>query len=220
MSFSNNCSKIDKIPGPINGNALNGICEKACIEVKKVFDACIKQETMQNVTLKVVIEDESKYTKPYKFISAKSSGPAEIEELVVTPSDDDPCFARIRCNVVVPLTVLFVDANGVEGYGTTTMVIPKDVMLHVSAPSLIPYEIEVFASVICPTGAFVYDDIVVSACTTVVMKVVMPVDLLVPTYGYCYIPPCQEYSEETCGNIFELPLYPQECGVEGRCKRC
>ena len=45
MSFSNNV-RPDRMPGPIVGNAANGLCEKVCIEVKKVFDACIKQETL------------------------------------------------------------------------------------------------------------------------------------------------------------------------------
>ena len=48
-----------------------------------------------------------------------------------------------------------------------------------------------------------------SACLTVILKVSMQVELLVPSYGYCAIPPAQEYSQEVCTGFFELPLYPQ-----------
>ncbi len=41
------------------------------------------------------------------------------------------------------------------------------------------------------------------------MKVAIDVEILVPSYGYCAIPPAQEYSHEVCTGFFELPLYPQ-----------
>ncbi|MBO5782633.1 MAG: hypothetical protein J6R24_00655, partial [Clostridia bacterium] len=55
----------------------------------------------------------------------------------------------------------------------------------------------------------------VNACITVILKVSMPVELLVPSYGYCAIPPAQEYSQEVCAGFFELPLYPQG----GNCRK-
>lgn len=42
-----------------------------------------------------------------------------------------------------------------------------------------------------------------------ILKIVMEVELLVPSYGYCAIPPCQNYSQEVCAGFFELPIYPQ-----------
>ena len=56
----------------------------------------------------------------------------------------------------------------------------------------------------------------VSACVTCILKVAMQVELLVPSYGYCAIPPAQEYSQEICSGFFELPLYPQG---KGCCKK-
>ena len=223
MSFSNNCTKSDKIPGPMRSNPMNGICEKACIQVNKVFDACIKQETLQNVQLTLTnVTPETGLVLPYKFISAKSVATrAEIGNLMVTPTVEDPCFARVSGEVTIPIQIVFVDANGTEGMGTANVVIPKDVMLHISAPSIMPYSIEAVGNIICPEGTFINaDTLVVSACTPVIMRVIMQVDLLVPTYGYCFIPPCQEYTEEVCDGVFDLPLFPQECGVEPRCKTC
>ncbi len=38
MSFSNNC-KPERMPGPIVGNPLNGLTDRASIQVQKIFDA-------------------------------------------------------------------------------------------------------------------------------------------------------------------------------------
>ena len=39
-------------------------------------------------------------------------------------------------------------------------------------------------------------------------KIVMTVELLVPSYGYAQMPSCQEYTQEVCSGFFELPLFP------------
>ena len=40
MSFFSNFS-ADRCPCQISGNPLNGLCEKVCVQVKKVFDAWV-----------------------------------------------------------------------------------------------------------------------------------------------------------------------------------
>ena len=72
MSFSNNC-KSERIPGPIRGNALSGICEKTCLQAEKVFDACMSQTTMTDLQLTLTDVTPTDLTAPYKFVSAKST---------------------------------------------------------------------------------------------------------------------------------------------------
>ena len=50
MSFFSGV-RTDYIPGPIVNNPLKGLCEKVCIQVKKVFDACLKQQHIEGETL-------------------------------------------------------------------------------------------------------------------------------------------------------------------------
>ena len=66
-------------------------------------------------------------------------------------------------------------------------------------------------SAVAPDGVYNPDTqgFTVSLCVTVILKIAMPVEILVPSYGYCAIPPLQEYSQEVCAGFFELPLYPQ-----------
>lgn len=221
MSFSNNC-KPEKMPGPLKGNPLQGLCEKACIQVNKVFDACMKQETITNVLINVTNITPTSLVAPYKFISAKSNTTKSlIQNLVVSELPDSNCCARVSGEVIVPLSVVVIDANGNQGVGQANLYLPKDVLLHISAPSVMPYEIEAITTVICPEGTFVPGSNVqflITACTTSILKVVMQVELLVPSYGYAYIPPCQEYTQDVCDGLFDLPLYPAECGCEPRCK--
>lgn len=219
MSFSNNC-KPEKMPGPMKGNPLAGLCEKACIQVNKVFDACMKQETLQNVTITLTNIQPSTLTPPYKFISGKSpTTEAYINNLMVTDLPDAHCCARISGDVEVPIQVVIIDSKGAQGVAQAIVTIPKDVILHTSAPSIMPYRIEAIATLVATDGTYLGNDqFSINACATVIMKVVMQVELLVPSYGYAYIPPCQEYTQEQCDGIFDLPLYPQECGCEPKCQ--
>ncbi len=218
MSFSNNC-KSEKIPGPVRGNALAGICEKTCVQVEKVFDACMSQSTLTDLQLALTDVTPTDLTAPYKFVSAKStSTEATISDLTVTDIPEDSCYARVTCNVNIPVQVTFTDANGKTGTGTATVTVPKDVILHVSAPSVIPYSVQATVGFSSLQGTYTAENqFTVKGCATVILKITMPVDLLVPSYGYCYIPPCREYTQQACEGVFDLPLYPQECVEECRC---
>jgi len=210
MSFSNNV-RPDRMPGPIVGNAANGLCEKVCIEVKKVFDACIKQETMTGQTISLESTVPADVTEPFVFQNARSTtSVGTISDLVVTPTTETPGCSRVQCTVSVPLQVSFTDANGTQAVGTSSFSITRDVLLKVPEPSVIPYEIVAVVNAVSAEGSYVGNgDFLITLCVTVILKVVMDVELLVPSYGYCYIPPCQEYQEEICEGFFDLPLFPR-----------
>ena len=210
MSFSNNV-RPDRMPGPIVGNAANGLCEKVCIEVKKVFDACIKQETLSGQVISLQSTTPAEVSEPFTFVSARSStSSGTVTDLVVTPAGEAPGCSRVQCNVVVPLQVGFTDANGVQAVGTSSLTIARDVLLKVPEPSVIPYEIVAVVNAVSAEGEYQSDgNFLITICVTVILKVVMDVELLVPSYGYCYIPPCQEYQEEICDGFFDLPLFPR-----------
>lgn len=217
MSFFSNFQS-DKIPGTITGNPVAGLCEKVCIQAEKVFDACIKQNQLENYVLTLTDLKPCDPTYPLTFISARSvCSKGTITGLNVDRQSDKHC-ARVSCNVVIPLQVVYVDASGVEGTASATVTIPADVLLFVPAPSIMPYNVTAIVSAVAPEGTFITqgNTFSVNCCATVILKVSMPVELLVPSYGYCAIPPAQEYSQEVCAGFFELPLYPQ--GNKGCCK--
>ena len=210
MSFFSNFQS-DRCPCQITGNALNGLCEKVCVQAKKVFDSCIKQTQEEGIVLTLTDFTPANPTYPLTFVSAKSTTTkATITSLQVDRLTDRPNFARVQTTMTVPMEVLYTDANGVSGTATSTTTLTSDVILFVPEPSIIPYFVEASVSIIAPEGVFDADtnSFTVSCCVTVILKIVMEVELLVPSYGYATIPPCQEYTQEVCSGFFELPLFP------------
>ena len=203
-------------PGPINNNPLQGLCEKACIQTTKVFDACMKQLQLDDTTITLTDLTPENPTEPLTFVGCSANtSDVTISNVVVDRFDDKPCFARVTGSVAVPITVSYTDATGTAGIGTGTITVPVDVVLYVPQPSVVPYQITAFANAICAGGSFTDGTTaVVDACVTVIIRVVVDAELLVPTYGYCQIPPCQDYSQDVCSGFFDLPLYPSQQPVQ------
>ncbi len=210
MSFFSNFQS-DKCPGAISGNPLNGLCEKVCIQAQKIFDACIKQIQLENYTL-TLTELPSDVTYPLTFISAKSvTSAGTISALTVERLADKPGCARVQATVSIPVEVLFTDANGTDGTAQSVITVKQDVLLFVPAPSIMPYKVTAEVSAVCAEGTFNEGEntFTVNACITIILKIAIDVEILLPSYGYCAIPPAQDYSQEVCAGFFELPLYPQ-----------
>jgi len=218
MSFFSNFQS-DKCPGAVTGNPLNGLTEKVCIQTEKIFDACIKQTQIENYTLTLTDFIPENPTYPLTFVSARSlTSEGTVSNLTIDRQGDKQC-ARVSATVTVPVEVLYVDANGVEGKATSSVSVTEDVLLFVPAPSIMPFTVKGVMSAVVPEGTFnaANNTFTVSVCVTVILKIAMVVELLVPSYGYCVIPPAQEFSKEVCTGFFELPLYPKSnnCACKG-----
>ncbi len=182
MSFYSNFQS-DKCPGAITGNPLNGLVEKVCIQAEKIFDAAIKQTQMESYALTLTDLTPANPTYPLTFVSARSlAAEATVTNLNVERQDDRPC-ARVQATVTIPVEVLYTDAAGVDGSATGSVSMPIDVLLYVPAPSIMPYTVRAVASVAAPEG--VYDPttqgFTVRLCSTVIIKISMPVEILVPS---------------------------------------
>ena len=137
-------------------------------------------------------------------------------ESCVERMTDRPQFARVRCTVDVPLDVLFLDQRCQEWMGQTVVKVDKDILLCIPDDSIIPFTLESLVSAICVSGSYIgnctFD---ITVCVTVVLKVLAEVDILIPTYGFCQVPPCEEFAENVCDEFFSLPLFPQSsCALE------
>ena len=208
MSFFSNF-QTDKCPGPISGNPLGGLNEKVCIQAQRVFDACIKQSQSDGIVLNITDPVPANPTYPLTFISARSTTSAGVvTAFQVDRLPDRAGCARVQATVDIPVEVVYTDANGVEGKATSTVTVSEDVILFVPQPSVMPYEVQSVVSAVSPEGTFNASDntFTVDLCITVILKIIISVDLLVPSYGYCLIPPAQEYTREVCAGFFELPL--------------
>ncbi len=210
MSFFSNFSS-DHCPGTISGNPLNGLCEKVCIQAEKIFDAGIIQTRLDGYTAVPTSFTPADPTYPLTFVSARSTSSVGTVSNVNVERQPEGCLSRVQATVTLPIEIVYLDANGNEGIATSAIVLTEDVLMYVPAPSVMPFTVTSVASCVSPEGSFdpTTGAFTIDACVTCILKVAMQVELLVPSYGYCAIPPAQEYSQEVCTGFFELPLYPQ-----------
>ena len=145
------------------------------------------------------------------FTSAKSTvSQGTISNLLIDPLNERPNCARVKADITIPVSVAYVDANNVEGVATATITITKDVILNIPSASIMPYNFEAVVSLVSTQGTYTdLNQFTIDACVSIILKIVMEVELLVPAYGYAAIPPCQEYTQEVCAGFFELPMYPE-----------
>lgn len=209
MSFFTN-NATDRGPGRINGNPMNGLCERVVIQAQKVFDACIRQTQEEGITLALTDFNPADPVYPLTFLSARSTtNKGTVTNIKIDRLPDRQRFARVQATVTVPMEVVYTDANGVQGTAQSSVSIDQDIIMYIPEPSIIPFTVDAVVSIVAPEGVYVEGPtFTVTCCITMIMKIVMPVELLLPTYGYATIPPCQEYTQEVCSGFFDLPIYP------------
>ena len=209
MSFCNNNSTPDRCPGNISGNPMNGLCEKVCIQTVKIFDACMMQTSIDS-TVALTNLSPATPTLPLTFVSGRStSSTGTITSLTIAPIADRPGLSRVTTTVSIPIQIAYTDANGVQGTGTSSVSISLDVVMCVPTGSVITPSVAATVNMTSPRGAYVSDyTFSITSCVTVILSVQAPVNLLVPSYGYCKIPPCTEFSQDACQGVFDLPIFP------------
>ncbi|MGN1201307.1 MAG: hypothetical protein ACI4R8_03535 [Candidatus Caccovivens sp.] len=215
MSFYINNTNPNK-PGPINGNPNNGICEKILIETTKVFDACVCTTTETGIILQVSGFNPENPVLPLTYVSAENTvgSPATISNLVVDRLDNCPNYANVSFTLTIPVTVTYRDANGVLGTASSTITVNKSVLLFVPQPALTPVDITATAVFSSRIGTFTAPDIfTVTGCIQIIVRVTSVVDVLIPSYGYPILPPCQTVPTQACPGLQDLPIYPTATGT-------
>lgn len=157
----------------------------------------------------------------WTFESCRSSTiRGDITNLSIERMCDRPQFARVKCSVNVPLDILFSDQHCQEWMGTASVNVTRDVLLCIPEESVIPFTIESLVSAVCVSGKYIGScQFEINLCVSVVLKVLAEVDIMVPTYGFCEVPPAEEFAESVCDEFFSLPLFPQSsCAFENLCE--
>ena len=145
---------------------MNGLNEKVCIQVQRVYDSCLFQEQLSEQRVTLVSyglvpgcgcgdqnDGCNQPTMPITFESCRSTTTeGTIRNLSVERLCDRPCFARVRGQVDVPIDILFTDANCREYIGRGVVTVDRDVLLSIPDESIVPYTIEAMGSAICVSG--------------------------------------------------------------------
>ncbi len=182
----------------------DGSCCKVCVETKRVFDACISRQN-ESLTLTVDFGSESAVS----IASVASVGESTITSLVITPlagSDN----SRVEYSVASTLSVVGTNAQGNTIVGSATATFNKDLVLKVPQTGIIIPEIEASVAIEGLQSTVVSGNVVTTnACVTIITKVVAEVILVIPSYGYLTLPPCQEYTQDVCTSVFNTPVFPR-----------
>ena len=207
-----------------SNEVLSGLSEKVCIQVQRVYDSCLWQDQLdeQRVTLLSYglvpgcegsgeTNTSNQPVMPITFESCRSTTTeGTIRNLSVERLCDRPCFARVRGSIDVPIDILFTDAACREYIGRGMITVERDVLLSIPDESIVPYSIEAMVSAICVSGTYIGNNtFALTVCVTVILKVLAKVEILVPSYGFCEVPPCEEFADSVCDEFFSLPLFPQ-----------
>ncbi|MBO4540307.1 MAG: hypothetical protein J5781_08495 [Clostridia bacterium] len=180
-----------------------GGCDKTCVEVKKVFDACVQQ---RNVTASLTV-DFGQGT-PVNVVSVTSSGDATVSDLTITPIVGCP-GSRVSFTVTAPVTVEATDQSGTTVTGTSSISFEQDLVMRVPQEGLISPEVERTGILNGLQNTLSGNVVTTNACVTIITKVVADVLLVVPSYGYLALCPAQEYTQEACGTAFSAPIFPR-----------
>jgi len=140
----------------------------------------------------------------WTFESCRSSTTCgTISNLTIDRLCDRPQFARVKGTVNIPVDVLFTDQNCQEWMGRANVAVNKDVLLAIPDESIVPFTIESLVSAICVSGSYQGScQFRITICVTVVLKILAEVEMMVPSYGFCDIPPCEEFAENVCDELF------------------
>jgi len=212
------------VPGPCTPTApCPPPSEIVCIDVTKVFDSCSNVECTEfcvpfNGTGVVIKPSGPKPVPPFTFVSC-TAGPATVGPITTVPVTGQPLLQRVLGTICGPATVTFTDSTG----ATYTISIPssqlcfnKDVLLYMPNPTTMFGKIEV-VTFSCLGARFRTTDTVPTVCVTIGLRAIVKsegyVQLLVPAYGYCPVPPtCRELGT-VCENFETAPfptVYPPE----------
>jgi hypothetical protein len=212
---------VPVIPGDCRSANANSGCNCSC---EDNVCSCRCNVCGQPITHEQAVENAENSPCPlptpcgtWTFESCRSSTTkGRITNLSVERLCDRPQFARIRATVDVPIDVLFTDQRCQEWLGQAIIQVDRDVLLCIPEDSIVPFTVESLVSAICVSGSYIGNcTFEITVCITIVLKVLAEVDIMVPTYGFCEVPPCEEFAEAVCDEFFSLPLFPRSsCAFE------
>lgn len=188
--------------GRITSNPLCGLCEVVCIDARTIYDGCVRRYV--NVQYSLPITVNSSAVAPYTFVSVKSNGVTLVNNLTVATHDETR--SRISFTATIPVTVTYTDANNVQYSALSQIVIDREVLLRVPMQDFTPYSVEVATNILGRTGRIVSTaEASARVCIAQVVRIVVKRELLIPTYGDCVYPECDEFTN-SCQGLFSLPV--------------
>lgn len=181
------------------GGSFDGLCCRMVIETKRVFDGCAF--TDENITL--TLATDAPVPQDGEFVSARVVG-SELTSYSVSDGTGGCC--RVSGEIVTRFAVTYASGGACFTVGATHRE-QREVLLRLPIAGLVPYTIEVQSVMNVSSGTIISPSAVsVSGCLLQIIKVTAPVDILIPTYGYCKYPPCTGC---VCAGFADANIFPE-----------
>lgn len=181
------------------GGDFGGLCCRMVIETKRVFDGC--RFVDENISL--TLTTEQSIPDGATFVSARVLS-SELIDYVVSNGSGGCCNV---CGEIVTRFAVTYSSGGSLFTIAATHRENRAVLLHLpDNGSLVPYSIEVQTTMNIGSGAVIGNNAVsITGCLLQIIKVTAPVDILIPTYGYCKYPPC---TGSVCRGLSTQTIFP------------
>ena len=185
--------------------------EIACIWVKKIYDACSQKECEEFFFDDLYLPDA-----PLENLVAECRIKPCSEtfyDTSIDPIDEGP-LGRVRVRVCAVLEITIRDSENPSNYTVNCEEICflKEVILYAPDPLHMQVLVEsIFESLTC-SGEVVeedeFEDFVVTAVVGafIIVKTALKVQLLIPAFGFCPVPPECEELGDVCEQFLERPF--------------
>ena len=192
----------------------------ACIIVDKVYFQCQQRECIEDVKVRVPHGCIPKF----EFLDVIFN-PGEIIRgtLVITDIQNRPNFRRVRFKVKVTFTVRIKNTatGAIENVSGELPPIQKDIVLYIpEARDEFSFKIIVETLSKSLTKP-VFDDgvLIFTIGVFMITKVVGKVQLLIPEYGFCPVPPeCEDFQPDEICDEFKMTEFPDFFPAQLKCK--
>lgn len=174
--------------------------EIACIWTTKVYDACSQKECEDFVfgqppeadgllTVECAIEPGSEY----------------LASANIVPIDEGP-LGKVEVDVCAKLNITCLNGSSTYSF-QEDVCFQKEVVLYAPDPINMEVLVEaIFESLACSFNNS--NQIVATIGAFIIVKTALQVQLLVPAYGFCPVPPECEELGDLCEQFFERPFPP------------
>lgn len=207
------------------GDARQKTSEVVCIWVTKIFDACSQKECEEFLFEDLDFPEGD--TTSYLVECCIRPGSEKYTSWPIEPIDGGP-LGRVRVRVCATLQIIIRAANNPSNYTTNDEEIcfAKEVILYAPAWNNMEVLVEsIFESLACSIrededlSEETFPLVVATVGAFIVVKTALWVQLLVPAFGFCPVPPeCAELGS-LCEQFLERPfppLFPAQAPVEDK----
>ena len=179
-----------------------------CVIVEKVYDSCLERICFEDFSIPLPIGGVS----PFTFVSMTFLNGIIVAGSIVTTPIPSTLTARVQFTIQIPFTLTLRDSTGALSTITGTLPdIKKDIVLFFPpTPSEFDFNLRVETRTeVLSLPTFTATAIKLSIGTFIISKVTGCVQLQIPEFGFCPVPPpCEEFNPGNPCEDFETADVP------------